>query len=339
MAQKNIGGESTIENETEIQNLLKMVLEARTKTQEIEQGVEQARETNKAIKQANDERIRKIQEENRELDSQLGTKEITLNKAKSEIESQIHEAKAKLLRRIIFCNLKNLLKDLQAPSVFGENVLSTIYTGRFAIVFDEITVGSKPVNCNEWKVRIKILETKGYGLNSLLEDIWTTYRELRRNYAETTFQFYQRDFKSEEEAKVYAERNRAKICQELIKGIKQVEWEIEGANDNIDEVFDFRLLESVLDPQYSQYDKFQVVAGTEKHKLVLSPVLSSYDRNVEKIQPYTVTVTQQGYQLTIAGHRFPAQASQIKYATCRYFTTGFKAIEADTQQEIQNPAY
>jgi hypothetical protein len=77
--------------------------------------------------------------------------------------------------------------------------------------------------------------------------------------------------------------------------------------------------------------------SAEKHTLTLSPVLSSYDRQVEKIQPYTITVTQQGYGLTIAGHRFAGQARDIKYAINSYFHTEFKAIEADAQQEIQNP--
>jgi len=250
----------SIDAETEVQNLLKMVLEARTKTQEIEQGVEQARETNKAIKQANDERIRKIQEENRELDSELGSKEIMLNKAKSEIETQIYEAKAKLLRRIILCNLKNLLKDLPPDS--APDALSTIFTGRFAIVYDRITTGSKPVNKYEWIVSIKLAEQ--VSRSGLLKYVWATYDEIHWGWRDELPQFYQRDFKTEEEAKAYAERNRAKICQELIKGIRQVEWEIEGANDNIDEVFDFRLLGSVVDP-YSRADKFRVVSA-EKHK-------------------------------------------------------------------------
>jgi hypothetical protein len=336
MAQKNIGGESVIENEAEIQNLLKMVFEARTKTQEIEQGVEQARETNKAIKQANDERFRKIQEENRELDSQLGSKEITLNKAKSEIENRVFEARAKLLRRIIFCNLKNLLKETQVTSV--EKALSTIYTGRFAIVYDDIAIGDKPVNKYEWIVRIKLTETPGQMVRDLLPHVWSTFNEIHWGWHDEPPQFYQRDFKSEEEAKGYAERNRAKICQKLIEGIRQVEWEIEAANDNIDNVFDFRFITSgSIETGRSQSERFQI-ASAEKHQLILRPILSSYDREVEKIKPYTITVTQQGYQLTIAGHRFAAQAREIKYAICRYFNTEFKAIEADTQQEIQNPS-
>lgn len=320
--------------ETEIQNLLKMVLEARTKTQQIEHDIEQARDTNRAIKAANDERIRKIQEENRELDSELGAKEITLNKAKSEIERQVFESRAKLLRRIILCNLKNLLKGLQATSG-PENPLSTIYTGRFLTIYDAIAIGNKPVNKYEWIVRVKLAEQ--VGLSGLLAYVWPAYREIHWGWRDESPQFYQRDFKSEEEAKAYAERNRARICEKFIEGIRQVEQEIEEANDNIDDVFDFRLLiDSVLDPRYSQSDKFKIVSA-EKHQLILAPVLSSYDREVEKIQPYTITVTQQGYGLTIAGHRFTGQARDIKYAIHKYFNTEFKAIEADTQQEIQNP--
>jgi len=329
---------SSIDAEVEVKDLVKMVVEARRKTQQVEHDIEQARKTQRAIKEANDERIRKIQEENRELDSQLATKEITLNKAKSEIETQIHEAKAKLLRRIVICNLKNLLKNVPTDDA-PEDALSTIYTGRFAIVYDEITVGNKPVNCNEWKVRIKIPETKGHTLNSLLEHAWVTYRELHRNYAETSFQFYQRDFKSEEDAKAYAERNKAKICQKLIEGIEQFERETEEANGNIDEVFDFRLItDSVINAPYSHSQNFRVVSA-KKHQLKLAPLLSNYERAVEKIQPYTITIMQQGYQLTIAGHRFSGQAREIKYAICRYFNTEFKAIEADTHQEIQNPTW
>jgi hypothetical protein len=137
-----------MENEQEIQNLLRMVIEARTKTQQIEHDIEQARKTQAAIKEANDERIRKIQEESRQLDSELGSKEITLNKEKSEIDTQIWEARAKLLRRIILCKLKNLLKDLPGDSA-PDYALSTIFKGRFAIVYDRVpTDNSRPQVCS-----------------------------------------------------------------------------------------------------------------------------------------------------------------------------------------------
>jgi len=324
----------SIDAETEVQTLLKMVLEARTKTQEIEHDIEQARKTQRAIKEANDDRVRNIQNENRELDSELGAKEITLNKAKSEIETQIYEARTKLLRRIILCNLKNLLKDLPADSA-PDYALSTIFTGRFAVVYDRVTTGSKPVNKYEWIVGVKLAEQ--VSRSGLLKHVWPAHDEIHWGFRDELPQFYQRDFKTEEEAKAYGERNRSKICQKLIESIRQVEWEINAASDNIDEVFDFRfLIDSTLDPHYSQGDRFQI-ASAEKHMLILSPVLSSYDRQVEKIQPYTMTVTQEGYKLTIADHRFAAQARDIKYAICRYFNTDFKAMEADTQQEIQNP--
>jgi hypothetical protein len=199
--------------ETEIQNLLKMVLEARTKTQQVEHDIEQARKTQRAIKEANDERMRKIQEENRELDSELGSKEILLNKAKSEIETQIYGARAKLLRRIILCNLQNLVKDLPADSV-PDNALSTIYKRRFAIVYDRVTIGSKPVNKYEWIVGIKLAEQ--VSRSDLLKHVWTAHREIHWGWRDEESQFYQRDFKTEEEAKTYGERNRERLCKKLI---------------------------------------------------------------------------------------------------------------------------
>jgi len=319
--------------ENEIQSLLKMVLQGRMKIQGLELDIEQIKKTHRHIKEMNDERIRKIQNENRELDSELGVKEATFNKTKSEIETQFCEARAKLLRRITLCNLKNLLNDLKATT--PEDAMTTIYTGHFVTVYDEITIGSKPVNMYEWVVRIGLAEQPK--LRDLLPQVWPTFREIHWGYQDERAQFYQRDFKSEEKAKAYAERNRAKVCQELVSGIKQVEQEIEMANSDIDEVFDFRLLiDSEFRTAYSRSETFRVVS-VEKHQLILSPVLSSYDKEVEKLQPYTIMVTQQGYQLTIAGHRFASQARQIKYAIYKYFSTEFKAIEADTKQEIQNP--
>lgn len=307
------------------------------KIQELELDIEQTKKTHRNIKEMNDERIRKIQNENRELDSELGVKEVTFNKARSEIESEIWEARAKLLRRITLCNLKNL-KDLQIP-IFG-NILSIIYEGKFAVVCDEITIGSKPVNKYEWIVRIELPSHSEHPtLRDLLGRVWHTYKEIHWGWGRDDSQFYQRDFKSEEDAKAYAERNRAKICKSLIEGIKQVEHEIEMANGNIDEVFDFRLIiDSILDSGYSRSTKFRVVSA-EKRQLILTPELSSYDREVDKIQPYTITVMQQGYQLTIAGHRYSGEAREIKYAVNRYFGMEFKAIEADTQQEIQNSTW
>lgn len=319
--------------ENEIQNLLKMVLQGRTKIRGLELDIEQIKKTHIDIKEMNDERIRKIQNENRELDSELGVKEATFNKTKSEIETQFYDARARLLRRITLCNLKNLLNGLETITP-PESAISTVYVGRFAVIYDEISIGDKPVNMYEWVVGIKLAEQ--LKLRDLLPQVWSTFREIHWGYRDERARFYQRDFKSEEKAKAYAERNRAKTCQELVTGIKQVEQEIEMANSDIDEVFDFRLLiDSEFRASASRSETFRVVSA-EKHQLILSPILSSYDKEVEKLQPYAITVTQQGYQLTIAGHRFATQAREIKYAIYKYFNTEFKAIEADTKQEIRN---
>jgi hypothetical protein len=323
--------------------LMQMVLEARANDEKVEKTIAQLRETHRAIKEANDVRIEKIQEENRQLDNELASKEANQRQLQKENEAEIQEARAKLLRRIHLCNLKNLhLQKGQSYMSLPEDKLSVVHAGLFCTVFDRITISSKPVNCYEWKIEVVLPETKEHVLNSLLEKTWKFYRELARGFgADSILSFVQRDFKSEEDAKGFAERNKERICGSLIESIKQLEAEIDQATESMDEVFDFRLIfGSDLHSPYSRRndEQFQIVSA-EKHQLVLSPFLSNYDRRVEKILPYTVTVTQQGYDLSIANHRFSGQARSIKYAINEFFTTEFQATEADTQQKVPNPSY
>lgn len=179
-------------------------------------------------------------------------------------------------------------------------------------------------------------ESDPFDLRDLLKVVWPTFGEIQWGWRrDDTSAFFERDLPTEEAAKGYGERNRARICSSLVEGIRQVEKEIEEANANINEVFDFRLItDSPIRGSYSNDREAFTVVSAEKHRLVASPVLSSYDRNIEKIRPYTITVTQQGYQLVMECHRFTYQARVLKDEVNRIFTTSFTAIEADTQQEI-----
>jgi hypothetical protein len=311
-----------------------MVVEAQKKTLEISTTIEDLRRTHTAIKEANDSRVHAIQEENRNLDSELAAKESKLNVEERIIEDQIYEARAKLLRRIILCNLKNKLSILE-PIATPDNALSIIYSGKFALVYDIITQGGKPVNKCEYKVSIKLRGQTA--LNSLLNVVWPPYKETYWGWRDDLPRYFQRDFKSEEDARTYGERNRARVCQPLIEGMKQLEQEIEAATTDIDEVFDFRLTTSSALGSGSSRDRQFKIVSAEKHKLILAPFPSSWERDYDEIKPYTVTVTQQNYQLTIENHRFAGEARDLSYAIRNYFTTDFQAIEADTHQEIPNP--
>lgn len=323
--------------ENEIQALQTMVLKGQKDLQQISSEVEQLRETTKAIKMGNDERISNIQKENRDLDSNLAVKEAELNKQQSAINQGIFEARAKLLRRIVLSNLRALLpqtKDAELP----DGVLSTIYKGSFATIYDEITLGKKPVNMHQYQIRLSYVSDEKRHIQDLLKALWPTYSEIHHGWGNERPLFFQRDFPSSEDATKYAERNRSKICQELIDGMVQLEKEVVQLTSSFDEVFDFRLhTDPTIDGYYSnERERFKVVSA-EKHVLVLSPFLSSYDRNVQHIQPYKITVTQEGRNLTISNHRYASEARQIKHYLCRFFTTDFKAVEADTQREIGDP--
>jgi hypothetical protein len=325
--------------EKEIENLLQIVLEGRQKLHFLNDEVEHTKKTMRDVKLMNDERIHKIQEENRQLDSDLGVKQATYEQNRSKIETEINDARWSLLKRIIMCNLKNVTKTVEAPKL-PDQFLTRIYPGQFVSIYDEITLGEKPVNMHEWKVRVAVSESGE--LRDLLRKAWATYGELHWGYGGpgSDATLYQRDFPSQEKAIGYARRNRTKICKDLIHKIKTFEDEVTAANDNIDEVFDFRLfIDPILKPQYARnHNEFQVTSA-EKHQMVLTPTLSIYERDIEKLRPYTITVTQEGYQLTISGHRLSSEARNLKYGIIRYFGTEFKAIDKDTEQEIPNPRW
>jgi hypothetical protein len=247
------------------------------------------------------------------------------------IKTEIQSIKNGFLNRIILCNIKNRLKDTM-PLFSPEDCLSTVYVGRFCVIYTRISEGSKPVNKYEWTVNVEVTKE----VRSLLQYVWSAYKQISWGWREEPATFYQRDFPSIEKAKGYGKRNRDKICKELIASTKQAEQQIQNANDNIDEVFDFRLLNSVLNPNYSGSRSFRVVSAT-KHTLKLSPKLTLYEIREENVEPYIITVKQKGYKLTVQGHRHSSQARDIRHAINNFFNTEFEAIEADTQQKVENP--
>lgn len=324
-------------SEKEIADLTAKIIEAKVKTEKNRAELDIAKQFNQDVKTANDSRIDLIKEENQRLDEELRIREKTLEAERKEIETSVYEAKTTLIRRVVLCSLKNALPQTVKTEI--KNPLSIIYAGLFATVYDEITKGSKPVNGDEYKICIALseysdLSNHWVGIKEFLGVIWHEQKEIRWGYRDEHSVYFERDFSSEEEAKRYGERNRTKITQSLIDGIKQVENEISDANGDINEVFDFRMITDVsIEEHYHDRTVFKVESAS-KHTLILSPILSNYERTVDKTQPYQITVTQKDNVLTFLGHRYTGQARDIRDEINHYFHTDFKAVEADTNQEI-----
>lgn len=314
------------------------VVNARKEIEQTTKMLEFAKSLHQDLKTANDTRIELIQEENRKIDSGYAEKKREIEEAQKQIETVVYEAKAKLLKRIVLCNLKNLLPQLTV--VVPEDIASLIYKGVFVSIYDVITHGSKPVNNIEYKICVQEAkqqdEKHSYSLQKLLEVAWQpTYQEIHRSYwSRDDIVFFSRDFPSEETAKAYAERNRVRLTQDLIAGIRQVETTISEADGDINKVFEFRLItDTGITTSDRDRDNYKIISA-DKHTLTLAPFLTNYARTVEKIEPYHITVTQKENVLTFAGHRSTGDARAIKDTLNKYFTSSFKAIEEDTGQEI-----
>jgi hypothetical protein len=320
----------------DVEELVKLVDETRISNFVFSSAIEHLRDSAKAIKTTNDERLdllkTQLSAENSLVNDILLAQEQQCADVVKANESAVHEIKGKLLRRIHLCLLKNLMPTL---TVFlPEDALYVMYKGDFCVVYDEIQTGNKPVNCYEWCVRVDV--TKSGSLRDLLKETWSKRDELNYSFDGDAI-FFERDFSSEADAKAYAERNRLKICRGLVDSIKSLEAEIKNAEDNINNVFDFRIItEPYFRMNYAHDMTFKVISA-EPHKLVLSPSLDSF--SVDKSKNYQITVTQADNVLTIAGHHLSGEARQIKKAVNNYFTVTFTGVEADTGQQITDPYY
>ncbi|MFA5365661.1 MAG: hypothetical protein WC325_10825 [Candidatus Bathyarchaeia archaeon] len=323
-------------NQNEVDELVKLVDEARLSNNVYSSAIEQLRNSAKAIKTTNDERLNlfkaQIDAENSRVNDILFTQEKECTSVINANESTVQEVKGKLLRRIHLCQLKNLLKTVTV--VLPKDALYVMYKGVFCVVYDEIKIGDKPVNRYEWHVKVDI--ANAYFLRDLLKVTWSKRDDLNYSF-DGDATFFQRDFSSEADVKAYAERNRLKICRGLVDSIQNLQDEIKNAEDNINNVFDFRLItEPYFRMQYARDTTFKVIS-VEPHKLVLSPALDSF--SLDKSKSYQITVVQADNMLTISGHHLSGEARQIKSAVNRYFTSEFVGVEADTGQQIDDPHF
>jgi hypothetical protein len=79
-----------------------------------------------------------------------------------------------------------------------------------------------------------------------------------------------KSFKTLEDAKSYNERNKYKIIQEWILQIEKFNDEVQSASDNLESVFDFRLIDGDVLSGYYSGSKNYKIESKEKNKMVIS---------------------------------------------------------------------
>lgn len=298
----------------EIEGLLRKVTEGRAEIAEKQKDGERLKEAFSTIKEGKRKSITQLQTEIAEIDSEEASTLSQLSTDEQSIERNIHDAREFLLRRVTLCNVKNALSKggLAMTSQPRE-----IYRNVFLSIYEAIGESDKPVNKVSYRIRVNIVRAPElvYQLKELckpLKDMWWDV------YGEAwSATYFDRDFKTNDDAEKYGERNRAKVSEDLLSAVKYLEKEIVSSTPNVDDVFDFRLITSTTaSKNYSDSMNFKVIS-TEKHKLVVSPVRSQWDN--EETKSYNITVTQRGYDLEVEGHKHEREREELIDFTKRYF--------------------
>ena len=301
---------STITTEADIQDLFHIVTEGKVEIANKKSDAENLNASFTKVKEVKHDRISQLQKEIAQIDSEQASKLSKLSSEEQSIDTGIFDAKEKLLRRIILCNVKNTIsKGLVMTSQPRE-----IYRNKFLSIWPEISENDKPVNKITYRIRVKVVEGKLiYELKKLCKPIKDLWWDFSDNYAT----YYDKDFKTEEEAEKYGERNKDKITSEFIKSIKHLEAEIDNANSSIDDVFDFRLITSSTVSRHYARDRTFDVVSTTKNTLTVKSLSNRWD--TDEAAEYDITITQKGYDITIEGHRHQREQDELLEFVKNYF--------------------
>jgi hypothetical protein len=241
------------------------------------------------------EHISKLEGRESDLQGRINVNEENRRQEQSKIEEAYETPRKALIRQISLCSIKHALASEKSKPLEGKG--NVIYQGSFMAVYQTLGSNNKPVNstsctifyeytCSE-KIRWRIEKLdNGNGLQS-------GWRGDANMYAE-------RDFPTEEAATKWFERNKDRIVQPLLDKIRGIEHEINAASDDMDQVFDFRLLFDDRVGRDSYQDDRYTVVSKERHMLtVMRPVAND------------ITITQQGFTFTLSEVRFPRDAEQL----------------------------
>ena len=301
---------ATITTEADIQALLHIVTEGQAGIANKKSDAENLNASFTKVKEEKHDRISQLQKEIAQIDSEQAGKLSQLSSEEQSIDAGIFDAKEKLLRRIILCNVKNTLSN----GLVMTSQPREIYRNKFLSIWPEISENDKPVNKITYRIILKVVEGK---LVYELKKLCKTIKDLWWNYNDDPATYYDKDFKTVEEAEKYGERNKDKITSEFIKSIKCLEAEIDNANSSIDDVFDFRLItSSTVSRRYSGDRTFDVVSTT-KNILTVKSTPNSWD--TDGAAEYDITITQKGYNLTIEGHRHQREQDELLDFVKQYF--------------------
>jgi hypothetical protein len=143
-----------------------------------------------------------------------------------------------------------------------------VYDTPLVKIFALFGTGNKPINKVEYTLKIFAHEPLRRAINSEM------IRE--KNHGKYYFSpednllIIQKSFKTLEDAERYHERNYPKLIQEYVPQIDQFNSKVQSASDNLESIFDFRLIkEDTLRGYYARSTDYKI-ESKEKNKMVIS---------------------------------------------------------------------
>ncbi len=299
--------------ETVMQEYLSQLLKARETKLVRELELKRIEEAYDHIKDSNRERIQRLEEENKSIDSEISGKRSAIKNAIQEQESRAYKIRAPLIQEVSLCAVKNALQGKEAGTEEGTEIL---FQNWFMKLYEAYHLDNgKKVNKVSYEIAKKSkIDFEVEGMYLLEELIGFEFRE--RSYHSALFS---RDFKTEQDARKFADKNREGIIAQTIERIVAFEKEYAKCTLDIDSLFDFRLVtEDWLADTGTNYFSFQV-GERNKHILILKKQAKKRAYYDEDKEEYDIKIEQHGFKLKFSGHRHSYEAEKVTEYLRRYF--------------------
>lgn len=319
--------------DTEAQELISFIERTRNEITGLRQNMNKTAAATEQMREQKKSSIHQLEREVDRLDKEEAEQRKNIDGEIEALKLSIATRKAPFLKQISLTSIRwwldhpEKLQELAKHRNQTEELDGiTIFQNPFIRIVENIAINDKPVNCRTYRIQGQF---KCHYV--IYEPIFKMYPDLEKfsGYGYHSGNFYDKDFKTDEDAHRYGEKNRLRLIKTLVETLQQIEKQLEATPTNLADVFDFRLLDvhGTISTN-SRHDQTFQVKDAQKLVLVVTPLRK--DWNTDKHQPeflpeeYDITVTMQSDgNLKIDGNRHEDESEQL----LDYITDQFNIVK------------
>lgn len=310
----------------------------------------------KARHDATSQQISALNKTLREIDAEAERERDKLRQYEDRLKNDAWEKVAPLVRAV---RLAEVRRRLMTPGSFetrkawnGDYIevegyrdnpptkkpIKTLYTDTLKVmaVYEEYDDSGKPVNKVAYNIKAVYLVQRETQV--LINEHFFRVHDSGNGTEYATTHIHNRDFRTQEEAEKYAERNRDKILAPLVERLEKFDKDVMDAYE-MDDVFDFRLLfHTVVEPRYSTRENTYKIAEVSSDRVVMRRF--EEDRWDDKAQEYRdilypemIEVTRDGYTFLVKGAGQAHHVKEIGERMNDFYGVAFDVRDVETGQD------